>query len=328
MDKVRILLTNLFGSRNNKSWSYPLFIMTMMLSFLVAFLCLYNNLPSTPIPSTSLIGYSLIMILVTSLSLLFPTFALSKDINSLIGKYTGAGILITSFISGVPLAFISSALHNSISYLWVLVGLKPQFPAFFYYGGTDTTIGLATYIIADSILPAIGIATFFFGLIWNRIENTRPIIRSLLISFLLGLWSLDPIGLPSIIVLGIWLTFLRDKTKNIFSCILGYASYKISLLLLKDALQTVDISLVQTPSDMDATYFYTSLPAMVIGIILLLFFVRIVNQFSLSYNKDFIVTSNDTKKEESNYPKQNFLSYLSYLIMIFLWVILIKGGHL
>lgn len=83
--------------------------------------------------------------------------------------------------------------------------------------------------------------------------------------------------------------------------------------------------MVQVYSDIDSTYFYSSLPAFLVGLILLLFFAKTLNEFHESYSADFTVSDDEEKKENYLVKGINTALICALIIFLILWVFVLKG---
>lgn len=286
------------------------------------------NSEGSPFSPTSLIGYSIFSILMTLIVLLLPGFTLSSGMyDQVIGKNTGAGSLLLAACSGLPVMMITTAIYNFSSWIILRTGSNIIFPAYFYYGGTDTKTGAALAILTDTVIPAAGASVFFFGLMWSRFRSKERFVGYIIIAAAYMLYSMDFFGAGAMFFTGWWCCFLRTKTGNIFCPFLAIVSARLSQYLFVDTLTRIDIFTIQTYSDIDSTFFYSSLPALFIGLILIAFFMKNLNAFHESYSDS---------EEDSVYDQVipafdkgiNLTIVVAGIFFATLWIMLIKGVHI
>ena len=303
----------------------------MTLSILTALFYTFRiiaNKEGFPFPPTSLIGYSIFSVFITLVVLLLPGFSLSKGIyDQVIGRNTGIGSLLLAACSGIPVMMVTTAIYNFSSWILLRTGSDVIFPAYFYYSATDTKAGAVLAILTDTVIPAAGASVFFFGLMWSRFRSKERFVGYIIIAAAYMLYTMDFFGAGAVFFTGWWCCFLRTKTGNIFCPFLALVSARLSQYLFLDTLTKIDILPVQTYSDIDSTFFYSSLPALFIGLILIAFFMRSLNAFHDSYC--------DTE-EDGIYDQVipafdkgiNLTIVIAGLAFAVLWIMLIKGVHI
>ncbi|MBO4243125.1 MAG: hypothetical protein IKT14_08480 [Clostridiales bacterium] len=322
-----VLMKYHFGKPQALTWSYPIMVMTILLMLFYVIRCF---LPSdeAAIPATSLIGFSIFVPIVTIFCLVLPSLYLMKGhYDVLVGRYAGVGVLVTSFLSGVPLMLISVSIYNIFAWLWLHTGASMVYPAFLYFGGTETASAKVLSILTDTVIPGFGACLFFFGVLWSRFRSGERLAGYIIIGLTYALYGLDFINFPSLFIIGFWCAFVRSKSMSLFGPFLCLIGCRLTDLLLAGTLSRVDIMTTVAYSDIDPTYLYASLPSLFIGLILLSFFMRILTDFNAAYA---------TKEEDSEYDSRipsfdrglNLSIVLSAVLMIILWVMLFKGVHL
>ncbi|MBQ4271284.1 MAG: hypothetical protein II718_05620 [Clostridiales bacterium] len=322
-----VLMKYHFGKPQAMTWSYPIMVMTILLTLFYVIRCF---LPSdeAAIPATSLIGFSIFVPIVTIFCLVLPSlYLLRGQYDMLVGRYAGVGVLVTSCLSGVPLMLISTSLYNLFAWLWLHTGASMVYPAFLYFGGTASTSARILSVLTDTVIPGFGASMFFFGVLWSRFRSKERMVGYIIIGLTYALYGLDLINFPSLFIIGFWCAFLRSKSMSIFGPFLCLVGCRITDFFLAGTLSKVDIMTTVAYSDIDATYLYASLPSLFIGFILLSFFMRILNDFNSSY-----VTKEEDGEDDSRIPSFdrgiNLSIVLSAVLMLVLWVMLFKGVHL
>lgn len=232
---------------------------------------------------TSLSGFTILMPFLVLFALLIPTAItvthFHLDSKDIFGKFLGVGPIVLSFLSGVPIMLITVALHNFSAYLWLRAGNTMVFPAFFCISNNDGAMETILSLIITTLIPALGYSVFFFGLLWSSFKSSQKNQAAILIAFVFAVFGLNVVDFFSLFVIGLWLCFVRSRVGNsiaVFFCLFGNA---LTSLWLGKIIKSVDITMLQTYSDIDKTYFYASLPALFVGIILLMFFAKNLNTY-------------------------------------------------
>ena len=327
------IIKNHFGFPRTINWGYSLLICsvgTLLVFFLRNFLAKIESFPSV----TSLVGYSVIISALVVLALLLPACSLFIDrkrssadlmVDS-IGKFSGVGPLMLSFISGVALMLIRVPLHNLTVWLWLRIGRTPIFPAFFYVNDSVSKIEKWTGFLTGVVIPAAGISIFFTGLMWACFSKSEKRIASIVIAVSFALFSLDFFDFIPLIIIAFWLCFLRDAAGNVFAPFLALVSSGLTSMFFGRFVKEVDVTMIQVYSDIDATVFYSSLPAFLVGIILLLFFSKSLGEFREAYYIDFTV--NDEDDDRKYFSKGiNIALICALIIFMVLWVQVLKGDR-
>ena len=196
-----------FGVPRPFNWGYSFLFAAIgaAATFMLALIIFESG--SLSFSTTSIIGCGLITVLMTTAALMLPSvFIPSRSGLDIAGKYTGFGTLIMSFLSGAPIFLIKASFRNIFTYFWLRLGNSVVFPALFSYAVDDTKATLALQILTDSLIPALGISVFFYGLMWSGIRNDDKDLSYWVIPLLLCLYSLNFPDLPATFVTGIWLS--------------------------------------------------------------------------------------------------------------------------
>ena len=327
------IIKNHFGFPRTINWGYSLLICsvgTLLTFFLRNFLSKLESFPSI----TSLVGYSVIQPSLVVLALLLPTCSLfierkrsSSDlIVDSIGSFSGIGPLILSFISGIGLMLIRVPLHNLSVWLWLRIGRTPVFPAFFYVNDGGSKMEKWLGFVSGTIIPALGVSLFFTGLMWACFSKREKKIASLIIAVSYAIFSLNFYDFLPLFIIALWLCFLRDTAGHVFAPFLALTGSGLTSMFFDRFVKEVDITMVQVYSDIDSTYFYSSLPAFLVGLILLMFFAKSLNEFRESYYTDFTVNE---EGEEKRYLAKgiNIALICALIIFMVLWVQVLKGDR-
>ncbi|MCQ2532657.1 MAG: hypothetical protein MJ093_08130 [Saccharofermentans sp.] len=325
-DKILRTLKYHFGKPESLTWGFLLFIASIFAALFFWGKCVINSLEA-PIPTTSLVGFAIFMPIYVFFTFVFPSLLLKQgNTKALVGNYTGTGILIIAILSGLPIMLISTILNNIIIWLLLRGGSKILYPAFFYYGGTNSKIGLTLGILVDTVIPAFGICIFFLGLMWSRFKHSQKKLAYLVIISAYVLFTMDIAAILSSVIVGWWICKLRDKTDGVYAPFLCLVSSRICSALFSGTISKIDIYSIQTFSDIPSSFFYAALPTIFIAVILLAFFTRIFDDYYYKYmGRDVIADDETIAPLTRNFT---FGLIISLLIMITIWVLISKGVHL
>ena len=320
------ILKHNFGRPHVMTWGWAVMLMSLITLAVFGLRCFLND-PDFLFPATSIVGCSALLILETLCVLVFPAVLCSRGIEDQTGGYyTGIGTLILSLISGIPLMMIRIPLYNIMAWVTLRLGGKSVYPVFFH---SDPTSNYATAltILSDNIIPAFGIALFFFGFLWTRFKSTDRFQAYVVITAVFVLFSMDYTSVLALIATGIWCCYLRSRVHNMWGPFLCLISMKLSEMLLPGTLSRIDIFEVQTYADIGSTYFYSSLPSFFMGMVLILFFIRMLDSFSISVRHE--ITGSEYDESIPAFDKSINLSLLLTLAaFITLWVLILKGVYL
>lgn len=316
-----------FSKPANITWGWILMVMSILLGVIYASICVLKSF-ELPIAVTSVAGYACLTLIVTAVVYVFPSFVLSQDFAvKITGKYTGVGAILLSFLSGVPLMMMNVAAYNFSVWATLVLNNKSIYPVFFSFGGDNSIIAMILKIFSDTVVSSFGLSIFFFGLLWSRFKSTERTAAIVVISLSFALSSLDFASVLGLIGVGVWCCFLRSRVHNIYAPFACLISLKLSEFLLPDTLCKIDIFSVQTHADIDSTFFYSSLTALFMGLLLIQFFIRVLNNF-----ENYVKHEIDTEAENATIPPFDnnirLSLVLAIVVFIVIWVLTIKGVHL
>ena len=316
-------------------WGYLYFALAVTSAICYIFRCVFVHV-DCGWSMTSLGGYALYMPLITLATLIIPTAVMSSgNSERIVGNFTGIGPILTGLFSGVALMLLSSAMHNLVVMLWTSLRIDMIFPAYFYRTELDSVPITLFEVLTDSIIPGIGIVLFFCGLLWSSFKLTDRTIGYFIIGLLFALYQLNIVDFAFMFVLGAWLAFVRTKSRNIWAPLACLIGMRITEIFFGSSLETVDITTIQTYSDIEMTYFYSSLPALFMGIVLLFFFMRILSDFYNSYSIG--LHSNLTLAPEADDDDSGRHSILEgirpplivgMIVWVIVWGFVIEGAHI
>ena len=318
-EAVKSFFRNNFLPQKRTNWGYPLFIMAVGLaSIYIAKELLSSYLPFT---STSIVFNSLVMPLLTLIALIAPAISLSSgdtdlSINGITGKFTGIGPLLIAFFSGVPLSLVNSAFHNLVAYLWLRVGNSMVFPAFMCYNADDSVPSKILQLVTVDAIPALGMCIFFTGLMYSLFREENKLLGTIIIVIFYVLYSLNMIDIVGIAITGLWIVILRRKTGNITAPFLSIIAMKLTGTFCTFIISEVDITTLQTYSDIPVSFFYTSIPALFVSAILFGFFKASLDDFERTYYSDMLGREVDAELEEQPVKILPFVKGLNPALLV------------
>ena len=325
-----------FGVPRPFNWGYSFLfaaigtVVTLMLALIVF------ESGSLSFSTTSIVGCGLITVMMTTAALMLPAvFIPGRTRLDIAGKYTGAGTLIMSFLSGAPIFLIKASFRNLFTYFWLRLGNSVVFPALFSYAVDDAKATLALQIITDSLIPSLGISVFFYGLLWSGIRNSDKDLSYWVIPILLSLYSLNFPDLPATFVTGIWLCRVRKDADNIWGPFLCLAGSRFFSIIMKGVISEVDLTTLRTYSDMPVTFFFSSIPALVVAGILFAFFRKMLGEFNYYYTTDVYGDEgskynapDDTQTVNRFRAGFNTALFTGVIIFVIFWILMFKGIRL
>ncbi|MBR4429726.1 MAG: hypothetical protein IKZ29_01950 [Clostridiales bacterium] len=315
------------------NWGYPVFFGSCGLIFTV-FLSKLMFAGAFPFSSTSLIGCAVIVLLLVMFAFLVPSVLMAeKGGLDITGRYTGIGALILAFLSGAPLYLVKAAFHNISLAFWLKNGGSVIFPAAFYQLEEVNGLTLSLSILIDTVVPAFGISFFFLGAVWQGFNEKRKRWAFIVIPLLIALYSFDFIDLPAILIIGWWLCILRSRTENIYGPVLALLGARFTGILIGSVVIEIDLTTVRTFSDIPTTFYYSSIPAIVVAVILLAFFRKTLGEFHNSYSNDVygdsrLPAEKDGGKANKMYKGFNLTLVLGIAICVIFWILIFKGARI
>ena len=332
----RNILQRIFGVPHPFNWGYSFLFAAVgtAVTFMLALIVFESG--SLSFSTTSIIGCGLITVMMTTLALMVPSvFVPEKSGLDIAGKYTGAGTLIMSFLSGAPIFLIRASFRNIFTYFWLRLGYPVIFPALFSYAVDNTKATLALQILTDTLIPALGISVFFYELIWSGIRNSDKDLSYWVIPVMFCLYSLNFPDFPALLVTGIWLCRVRKDTGNIWGPFLCLAGSRFFSIIMQSVISEVDLTTLRTYSDMPITFFFSSIPALVVAGILFAFFRKMLGEFNYTYTADVYGEegSKYTEPDDSHSVNRfragfNTAFFMGVIIFVIFWILMFKGIRL
>ncbi len=324
-DPAAIIKHN-FGRPRVMTWGWPLMIMSLGTAVLFILRCILKD-PDLPFPATTITGCSFLMIFGTVLALVFPAVFCARGIEDRpIGHFTGVGTLFLAFLSGIPLVMIRLPLYNMMAWLVLRFTGSSVFPVFFHSEPSSSYETILT-IVSDILVPSFGAAIFFFGLLYTRFKSTDKVKAFVVVTLFYTLFEMDFTAVLALIVTGVWCCYLRSRIYNMWAPMLCLISTKLTELYLPEAMARIDIFSVQTHADIGSTYFYSSLPAFFMGMVLILFFIRVLDSFAISVRHE--VTGAEDDEILPPFDKSINLSLILIMaVFITIWILIFRGVYL
>ncbi len=326
-------IVNAFRFPKHYNWGYPVFFGSVGMGFALLLLKLMFS-GAFEFSSTSLIGCAVIVIVIVMFAFVAPSVLLAEKGGLCItGHYTGIGALVLSFLSGAPVFLLKSSIHNITAALWLRFGGSVVFPAVFYHVDDMSGQTLLLEILIDTVIPAFGFSLFFLGAVWQGFSEKNRKWAFLLIPIFFAVFSFDFLDIFAILIIGWWLCVVRNHTENIYGPILTLLGARITGILIENVVYEVDLTTVRVYSDIPSTFYFASIPAIVVAVILIAFFRKTLGEFHFAYSADIY---GDGKKfeeaegtrSESVFSGFNLTFVLGIMILTVFWILLSKGVRL
>ncbi|MCR4671453.1 MAG: hypothetical protein K5643_09720 [Saccharofermentans sp.] len=288
--KAGAFLKKNFEVPKSLNWGYP-----VLFAGIGAVLALLIRLAVVSLgvdySQTSIIGYVLFLALFVLMAFIIPAVLLAGrftryDAQSpsahVVGDYTGIGVLILSLLSGAPLMLLKSSAYNIFCYLWLRSGNSIKFPLFFCYVEDPTILEIILEFLSGTVIPAIGISLFFYGILWSAVRIKDFKAACVVIPLLYALFSFNLFDIAGALIAGWWLCILRRNTENIWGPALCLIGCKATELVIGSTIPTVDITEIRIYSDISSKFFYSSVPSIFVGVILFAFFYKVLGEFHIT----------------------------------------------
>ena len=312
------------------NWGYPVFWGSV--GFGTAFLILKLMFSGAfPFSSTSLVGCAVIVLMIIMFAFIAPSVLIAEKGSLYItGRYTGIGALILSFLSGAPIYLLKASFHNLSLSLWLKSGGSVVFPAVFYHMDEITGQTLLLEVLIDTVIPAFGFSLFFLGAVWQGFTEEKKRWAFLIVPVLFALFSFDFINMPAIIVIGWWLCIVRNHTENIYGPILALIGARLTGILIDSIVGEIDLTTIRVFSDIPNTIYFSSIPALVVAIILFAFFRKTLGEFHFAYSADIYGDERQPEVKDGGkaggfFKGVNLTLILGIIILAVLWIVLFKG---
>ena len=185
-------------------------------------------------------------------------------------------------------------------------------------------------ILIDTIVPAFGFSLFFLGVIWQGFSENNKRWAFVIIPVLIALFSFNLIDIIAILVIGWWLCIVRNHTENIYGPILSLIGARLTGILIGSIVGELDLTAIRVFSDIPNTIYFSSIPALVVAIILLAFFKKTLGEFHFAYSADIYGDERQPEVKDGGraggiFSGVNITLVLGILICAALWILLFKG---
>lgn len=333
MDVLRAVkdhIVRAFRIPNPYNWGYPVFFGAAGFAFSY-FLLKLLFAGAFEFSSTSLIGCAITVIILVMFAFVAPAVLIAERSGiNITGRYTGAGALILSFLSGAPIYLIKVSFHNLSVAFWLKNGGTVIFPAVFYHIGEVSGQTLLLQVLIDTIIPAFGFSLFFLGAVWQGFSENNRLWSFVIIPALLAIFSFDFIDIVAIFIIGLWLCVVRNHTENIYGPILSLIGARLTGILIDSIIGEIDLTTIRVYSDIPSTIYFSCIPALIVAAILLAFFRKTLGEFHFTYSAD--IYGDNRKPEEKDGGKAggflkgiNLTFILGIIILVAMWVLILKG---
>ena len=315
------------------NWGYPVFYGSVGMAIALLILKLMFS-GAFKFSSTSLIGCAITVIMIVMFAFVAPSVIIAERGGICItGHYTGIGVLILSFLSGAPVYLVKTSFHNLTTALWLKMGGTVMFPAVFYHVEGLTGQTLLLEILIDTIVPAFGFSLFFLGAVWQGFAEDKKKWGFIIVPMLFALFAFDPMNIVSILLIGWWLCVVRNNTGNIYGPILALLGSRLTGIMIDSILYEIDLTTIRVYSDIPSTFYFATVPAIVVAVILFAFFKKTLGEFHSVYSN--IIYGDEKGPEDrdgglagSVLSGFNLTFILGVLICVVFWILLTKGVRL
>lgn len=326
-------IVNAFRFPKPYNWGYPVFFGSVGMGLALLLLKLMFS-GAFEFSSTSLIGCAVIVIVIVMFAFVAPSVLLAeKGRLCITGRFTGVGALILSFLSGAPVFLLKSSIHNVTAALWLKFGGSVVFPAVFYHVEGVSGQTLALEILIDTVIPAFGFSLFFLGAVWQGFSENNRKWAYFFIPIFFAAFSFDFLDIFAVLIIGWWLCIVRNHTENIYGPILTLLGARITGILIENVVYEVDLTTIRVYSDIPSTFYFASIPAIVVAVILMAFFRKTLGEFHFAYSADIYgdpkkIEAAEGARSESVLSGFNLTFVLGILILAAFWILLWKGVRL
>ena len=326
-------IVNAFRFPKPYNWGYPIFFGSVGMAFALLILKLMFS-GAFEFSSTSLIGCAVNVIMIVMFAFVAPSVLLAEKGGLCItGRYTGIGALVLSFLSGAPVFLLKSSIHNITAALWLRFGGSVVFPAVFYHVEGMSGQTLLLEVLIDTIVPAFGFSLFFLGAVWQGFSEKNRKWAFFFIPVFFAIFSFDFLDIFAILIIGGWLCIVRNHTENIYGPVLTLLGARITGILIGSVVYEVDLTTIRVYSDIPSTFYFASIPAIVVALILMAFFRKTLGEFHFAYSADIYGDSKkfeeaEGARSESVFSGFNLTFILGIMILAVFWILLSKGVRL
>jgi ABC-type uncharacterized transport system permease subunit len=130
-----------------------------------------------------------------------------------------------------------------------------------------------------------------------------------------------------------WLCILRNNTENIYGPVLALLGSRFTGILMESIVGELDLTTIRVYSDIPSTFYFASIPAIVVAVILMAFFRKTLGEFHFAYSADIYgdpkkIEAAEGARSESVLSGFNLTFVLGILILAAFWILLWKGVRL
>ena len=190
-----------------------------------------------------------------------------------------------------------------------------------------TLLEIILQFLSGTVIPAIGVSLFFYGLLWSSVRIRDFKAACILIPILYALFSFNTFDIAGALACGWWLCILRRNTENIWGPALCLIGCKLTELVIGNTIPTVDITEIRIYSDISSKFFYSSIPSIFVAVILFAFFYKVLSEFHItmtnsSYGDNLKVLEQEKIRDESIPPLINGVNiplFIGIIFAILIW---------
>jgi membrane protease YdiL (CAAX protease family) len=177
---------------------------------------------------------------------------------------------ILGFLTGVPLALAFTGINNISLYALNLLGFSPQSSSLFGQIPKGSPLMIILIFLVTAFIPAVGQEFMFRGLIQSSLSlSGRHALSIFLTATAFALFQSTPFFILAPFLAGLYLSYMRDKSDNLYITMGSHLVMKITFLIVQPILPMVTSSLSIVGSG-GKNILYASIIATLVSLVVLL----------------------------------------------------------
>ncbi len=220
-------------------------------------------------------GYLFYNLLVEVFAVLLPTYLVLRfykmDRILVMGRTSHRPFTyILGFLTGVPLALAFTGINNISLYALNLLGFSPQSSSLFGQIPKGSPLMIILIFLVTAFIPAVGQEFMFRGLIQSSLSlSGRHALSIFLTATAFALFQSTPFFILAPFLAGLYLSYMRDKSDNLYITMGSHLVMKITFLIVQPILPMVTSSLSIVGSG-GKNILYASIIATLVSLVVLL----------------------------------------------------------
>lgn len=220
-------------------------------------------------------GYLFYNLLVEVFAVLLPTYLVLRfykmDRMLVMGRTSHRPFTyILGLLTGVPLALAFTGINNISLYALNLLGFSPQSSSLFGQIPKGSPLMIILIFLVTAFIPAVGQEFMFRGLIQSSLSlSGRHALSIFLTATAFALFQSTPFFILAPFLAGLYLSYMRDKSDNLYITMGSHLVMKITFLIVQPILPMVTSSLSIVGSG-GKNILYASIIATLVSLVVLL----------------------------------------------------------